>query len=97
MTKATWPRAKRAGVADPNPCDAIQPGELDLWAFDQYHASLAGSSLEALVVFGSLTGRDREVKMLQQVAFDGLAAAGAISPAASVPTSQPLERCAAGR
>ncbi len=53
-----WTRAMQAGVADPNPYDGIEAGKLDLWTFDQYHASTAGYYLEALVVFGSLTGRD---------------------------------------
>ena len=110
-----WARAMRTGVADSNPYDGIDVGKLDLWAFDHYHASLAGSYLEALVVFGSLTGRDprslgdhecsgfelgldrTQVKALQQIAFDELAAANAVSPAASIPTSQALARCAAGR
>ena len=110
-----WSRAMRAGIADPNPYDGIEPGKLDLWSFDHYHASLAGSYLEALVVFGSLTGRDprslgdhecsgyelgldrTQVKALQQIAFDELTAAGVMSPAASIPSSRPLERCAAVR
>jgi hypothetical protein len=53
-----WTRAMQAGVADPNPYDGIEPGKLDLWASDHYHASAHGSYLEALVIFGSLTGRD---------------------------------------
>ena len=53
-----WTRAIQAGVADPNPYDGIEPGKIDLWAYDQYHASAHGSYLEALVIFGSLTGRD---------------------------------------
>ena len=53
-----WTRAMQSGVADPNPYDGIAPGKLDLWAYDQYHASTHGYYLEALVVFGSITGRD---------------------------------------
>jgi hypothetical protein len=53
-----WTRAMQAGVADPNPYDGIEPGKIDLWAFDHYHASAHGSYLEGLVIFGSLTGRD---------------------------------------
>ena len=92
-----WTRAMHAGVADPNPYDGIEPGKLDLWASDHYHASTYGAYLEALVVFGTLTGRDPrslgesecsafelglwpwEVKALQQVAFDQLASARAIT------------------
>ena len=54
----SWIRAMQTGVADPNPYDGIEAGKLDLWAHDQYHASSYGIYLEALVVFGSLTGRD---------------------------------------
>jgi hypothetical protein len=53
-----WTRAMQAGVADPNPYDGVDAGKLGLWTYDHYHASAAGSYLEALVVFGSLTGRD---------------------------------------
>lgn len=53
-----WTRAMQTGVADPNPYDGIEPGKINLWAYDHYHASTYGSYLEALVIFGSLTGRD---------------------------------------
>jgi len=53
-----WNRAFSTGVADPNPYDGVSFGQLDLWSFDQYHASLAGYYLEALVVFGRVTGVD---------------------------------------
>ena len=53
-----WTRAMQAGVADPNPYDGIEFGKVDLWTADHYHASMHGYYLEALVVFGSLTGRD---------------------------------------
>jgi hypothetical protein len=107
-----WTRAMQTGVADPNPYDGIEFGKLNLWTHDQYHASTYGYYLEALVVFGSLTGRDPrslgdnecsgfelgmarwEVKALQQVAFDELATAGAVSPAPLPPSeSVVLERC----
>jgi hypothetical protein len=53
-----WSRAMQTGVADPNPYDGIEPGKLNLWSYDQYHASASGYYLEALVILGSLTGRD---------------------------------------
>jgi hypothetical protein len=53
-----WTRAIQSGVADPNPYDGIEPGKLNLWTYDHYHASAHGYYLEALVIFGSLTGRD---------------------------------------
>ena len=53
-----WNRAFDAGVADANPYDGLQAGQVDLWAHDRYHASTYGYYLEALVVFGAVTGRD---------------------------------------
>jgi hypothetical protein len=53
-----WNRAIREGVADANPYDGIDAGKLDLWTYDHYHGSTYGYYLEALVIFGSLTGRD---------------------------------------
>jgi hypothetical protein len=53
-----WTRAMEAGVADRNPYDGIEAGKVNLWTYDSYHASTSGYYLEALVVFGSLTGRD---------------------------------------
>ena len=54
----SWIRAMQTGVADPNPYDGIEAGKLNLWASDSYHASAYGTYLEALVIFGSVTGRD---------------------------------------
>lgn len=53
-----WNRAITMGVADPNPYDGIAYGQLDLWAYDHYHASVAGYYLSALVTFGAITGID---------------------------------------
>jgi len=53
-----WTRAMQAGIADPNPYDGIDAGKVDLWTYDHYHASTHGYYLEALVIFGALTGRD---------------------------------------
>jgi len=53
-----WNRAMADGVADPNPYDGIGYGQLDLWAYDHYHASVAGYYLSALVTFGAITGID---------------------------------------
>ena len=53
-----WTRAMQYGVADANPYDGIDFDKLNLWTFDHYHASAFGYYLEALVVFGTLTGRD---------------------------------------
>jgi hypothetical protein len=53
-----WNRAMDGGLADPNPYDGLAPGKIDLWAPDNYHASTYGYYLEALLVFGRVTGRD---------------------------------------
>ncbi len=53
-----WTRAMDSGLADPNPYDGIELDKIDLWTFDHYHASVWGYYLEALVVFGNLTGLD---------------------------------------
>jgi hypothetical protein len=55
-----WNRAIATGFADPNPYDGIGAGQVDLWAYDNYHASAFGYYLEALVVFGAITGKDPE-------------------------------------
>ena len=55
---AAFNRAVASGVADPNPYDGIEAGKLDLWTYDHYHASSYGYYLEALVVFGNVTGVD---------------------------------------
>jgi hypothetical protein len=53
-----WNRAIAKGIADPNPYDGITAGQIDLWGTDHYHASSFGYYLDALVVFGDLTGLD---------------------------------------
>lgn len=53
-----WNLAMREGVADPNPYDGVDFGKIDLWTWDQYHASAEGYYLEALVTFGKITGVD---------------------------------------
>ena len=53
-----WVRAIDAGVADSNPYDGIDAGKVNLWTYDHYHGSAHGYYLNALVLFGSITGRD---------------------------------------
>ncbi len=53
-----WNRAIDTGVAEDNPYDGIAADKINLWAWDHYHASDYGYYLEALMVFGKLTGRD---------------------------------------
>lgn len=55
---ATWDRAMVEGFADPNPYDGITAGQVDLWAPEGYHGSKFGYYLEALTVFGKVTGLD---------------------------------------
>lgn len=67
-----WNRAFAAGFADPNPYDGITFGQTNLWSFDHYHASTAGYYLEALMVFGRLTGFDPRVLGRNERAADEL-------------------------
>ena len=53
-----WNRAIRMGFADADPYDGIEAGKVNLWNTDHYHASVYGYYLEALTIFGSVTGRD---------------------------------------
>jgi hypothetical protein len=53
-----WVRAMHTGVADANPYDGIDAGKVNLWTYDSYHASTYGYYLEALVLFGAITGKD---------------------------------------
>jgi hypothetical protein len=53
-----WIRAMQNGIADSNPYDGVEPDKVDLWTYDHYHASSYGYYLEALVVFGNITGID---------------------------------------
>jgi uncharacterized protein DUF4886 len=46
------------GVADADPYDGVAPGQIDLWATDNYHASTYGYYLEALTVFAAVTKTD---------------------------------------
>ena len=58
QTGLAFNRAIDAGLAAPNPYQGIGPGQIDLWAYDNYHASAFGYYLEALMVFGKVTGHD---------------------------------------
>jgi hypothetical protein len=51
-------RAVAAGVADANPYDGISFDQVPLWTYDHYHGSTFGYYLEALMVFGRVTGLD---------------------------------------
>ena len=53
-----WNRAIAQGIAARDPYKGVGPGQVNLWGGDGYHASVHGYYLEALVIFGSVTGRD---------------------------------------
>jgi len=64
-------RAINEHVADSNPYDGISPGRVDLWTYDNHHASVYGYYLEALMVFGSITGKDpRTLGQGEKAAWD---------------------------
>jgi hypothetical protein len=99
-----WVRAMHSGLADSNPYDGIEANKLDLWTYDHYHASTFGYYLEALVVFGSVTGLDprslganecsgfelglsgSQIGALEQVAYEQLAADGAVQATSTLST-----------
>ena len=51
-------RAMKTKVADTNPYDGIAANQTNLWTWDNYHGSPSGLYLEALMIFGSVTGKD---------------------------------------
>jgi hypothetical protein len=53
-----WNLAMQGGLADTNPYDGIGAGQVNLWAPDSYHGSVYGYYLEALTIFGNVTGID---------------------------------------
>jgi hypothetical protein len=79
-----WNRAIAAGIADGNPYDGIAFGQVDLWTYDHYHASIYGYYLEALIVFGRVTGVDPVRLGARERAADDLG----ISPQTAVALQQ---------
>ncbi len=55
---AAFNQAIQSGLADANPYDGIDPGKINIWAPDSYHASPYGYYLEALTEFYSVTGEN---------------------------------------
>ena len=53
-----WNRAIDSGVAGGDPYTGVPAGKINLWSWDNYHASAYGYYLEALMVFAKVTGRD---------------------------------------
>jgi len=69
---SAWNRAMREGLADPDPYDGTAFGQVSLWAWDQYHASAEGYYLEALMVFGTVSGLDPHILDGRERAADDL-------------------------
>jgi len=64
-------RAIAMHVADSNPYDGISVDRIDLWTYDNHHASVYGYYLEALMVFGDITGKDpRALGQSEKAAWD---------------------------
>lgn len=67
----SWNTAIATGLADSNPYDGIGAGQINLWAYDHYHGSAHGYYLEALLIFGRVTGLDpRSLGATEKAAFD---------------------------
>jgi hypothetical protein len=58
---AAFNLAIQNGLADADPYDGIDPGKIDIWAPEGYHASPYGYYLEALTEFYSVTGDNPEM------------------------------------
>ncbi len=66
-----WNRAIQTGFADPNPYDGIAFNQVSLWTYDHYHGSTFGYYLEALTIFGAVTGLDpRSLGAKDKVGFE---------------------------
>jgi hypothetical protein len=72
-----WSLAIDLAVAVRNPYRGVPHGQINLWAKDNYHASTYGYYLEALVIFGSVTGRDPRALGGQELAATQLGIASA--------------------
>ena len=79
-----WSRAIASEVAAPNPYEATPKGKIDLWATDHYHGSTYGYYLEALVIFGNVTGRDPRMLGAHEQAAEALG----ITPALAMKLQQ---------
>lgn len=90
-----WMLAVQTGIADRNPYNGIDPGKVDLWASDHYHQSTFGGYLEALVLFGSLTGLDPRSLGVNEQAAATLGLTGIQATTAQVLAFQALQIAAA--
>lgn len=75
-------RAIASGVADRDPSDGIDAGKVSVWNVDHFHASAWGSYLEALVIFGRVTGVDPRTLGGESAAARGLQLSSAQAEAA---------------
>lgn len=71
-----WNLAITSGFADDNPYNGINPGQVNLWASDSYHASNLGYYLHALMDFGVITGLDPRTLGAGEVAAAALGITG---------------------
>jgi len=76
-----WNRAIAARIADPNPYDGIAFDQVDLWTYDHYHGSAHGYYLEALLIFGRVTGVDPRRLGGKELAADDLGIAPSVAEA----------------
>lgn len=76
-----WNRAIAARIADPNPYDGITFDQVDLWTYDHYHGSAYGYYLEALLIFGRVTGIDPRRLGAKELAADDLGFAPSVTEA----------------
>jgi len=87
-----WNEAIAAGYADPNPYDGIGAGQVNLWTYDHYHASIHGYYLETLVAFGKISGRDPVLLGKDERAADELGISDAQAVAMQRIASDQLKR-----
>ncbi|EZP55574.1 hypothetical protein BW41_01027 [Sphingomonas sp. RIT328] len=87
-----WLRAFAAGIADPNPYDGVSYGQANFWTYDQYHASAAGYYLEALLVFGRVTGVDPRTLGRTERAADELGLSPDLAASLQLVAREQLER-----
>jgi hypothetical protein len=86
-----WLLAMQTGIADRNPYDGIDPGKVDLWASDHYHQSIFGGYLEALVLYGQVTGLDPRLLGAGEQAAATLGLTGVQATTAQVLAFQQLQ------
>ncbi len=76
-----WLMAMRDKVADTNPYDGLDYGQVDLWTYDHYHGSAHGYYLAALVTFARVTGIDPRTLGPKEKSADDLGIAPSVAVA----------------